>query len=175
MSGGFMPYEVSKSDDCPKSKPWAVINKSTGEVKGCSETEEAAQSHMRALYVHEGDERSAGQWQALYGSTGELGRWAVVIGPWGFAPERDYAGLTYLGEPIDLLRQLYRYRLSLAREGAALDYIAGVLASELHISRSELDALITAGERVNLPSAGWMGLSQACLFGIGTETWQSAR
>lgn len=170
-----MPWSVSKSDQCPESKPWAVTKKG-GEVVGCHDTEEAAQSQMRALYANEPDARCAGQWQALYGDTETSGKWAVVTGPWGFAPERDYAGLTYLGEPIELLRQLYRYRLSRAPSAATLDYVTNVLAGELHISRAELDALVIAGEHMSLPSAGWLGLARAVLFGIGDGTyWPAAR
>jgi len=42
-----MPYEIKKTK---ASKPWCVFNKDTGEKKGCSETEEDAIAHMRALY-----------------------------------------------------------------------------------------------------------------------------
>jgi hypothetical protein len=153
-----------------------VLKKDSSDPLGCHDSEESAQAQMRALYANEPDARSAGQWQALYGSVVQPNVWRVVIGPWGSAPERGFDDLTYLGEPIELLRQLYRYRLSLAHEGATLDYVAGVLASELHISRAELDALIAAGERMTLPSPGWCNFAQSCLFGIGDPTqWTASR
>jgi len=168
-----MPWKVERSDDCPPAKPWAVIKSGSGEIIACHDSEDSAQSQMRALYANEPDARHAGQCQALYGSAESSGRWAVVLVPWGFAPERNYAGLTYLGEPIELLRRLYRYRLSRAPSAATLDYVAGVLVTELHISRAELEALVINGEHMTLPSAGWLGLAQAVMFGIG-DNWQEA-
>lgn len=47
-----MPYEVQKSDECPASEPWAVVNPDTGKVYGCHETEEDAREQQEALYVH---------------------------------------------------------------------------------------------------------------------------
>lgn len=47
-----MPWDVRKSG-CPDSKPYAVIKESTGEVVGCHETRESAESQMRALYANE--------------------------------------------------------------------------------------------------------------------------
>lgn len=162
-----VPWSVSKTDSCPASEPWAVIKDSTGKVVSCHDSEDSAQAHMRALYANEPDSRNAGQSQAFYACTADDGRWAVVLLPWGLAPERDYGGLTYLGEPIELLRKLYRYRLSRAPSTATVDYVAGMLADELHVSRVELEALVGAGEHMILPSAGWLGLAQACLLSDG--------
>lgn len=46
-----MPWDVRKSG-CPESKPYAVVKESTGEVVGCHETRQDAESHMRALYAN---------------------------------------------------------------------------------------------------------------------------
>lgn len=45
-----MPYRIVKSDKCPASKPFAVINTQTGKQHGCHETKESATSQMRLLY-----------------------------------------------------------------------------------------------------------------------------
>lgn len=48
-----MPYKLEKEDD----GRWHVINKTTGEDKGGSDTREEAVSHMRVLYmIEEGKE-----------------------------------------------------------------------------------------------------------------------
>jgi HK97 family phage prohead protease len=49
-----MPWSVSRSDECPSSRPWACIRDSDGTVEGCHSTEEAAQAQQRALYAREG-------------------------------------------------------------------------------------------------------------------------
>ena len=48
-----MPWHIGTSDDCPASKPHAVIKDATDEVEGCHETEEKAQAQMAALYANE--------------------------------------------------------------------------------------------------------------------------
>jgi HK97 family phage prohead protease len=48
-----MPWHVSRSDECPASKPWAVIKDTDDTVEGCHETEDAAKAQMRALYASE--------------------------------------------------------------------------------------------------------------------------
>lgn len=48
-----MPYEVTKSDQCPPSKPYACVKASTGEVMGCHATEADAQQQVAALYANE--------------------------------------------------------------------------------------------------------------------------
>lgn len=51
-----MPYKIVENhESCPAGKPWGVVNKETGELKGCSKTKEKAKDHMAALYVHEED------------------------------------------------------------------------------------------------------------------------
>lgn len=47
-----MPWEVSRSAQCPPDKPWAVL-KENGELVACHATEEEAQAQMRALYASE--------------------------------------------------------------------------------------------------------------------------
>lgn len=48
-----MPWHVARSDQCPASKPFAVIKDGTSEVEGCHESEDAAQRQMAALYASE--------------------------------------------------------------------------------------------------------------------------
>jgi len=43
-----MPYNIRKEGD-----KWCVYNKDTGDKKGCSDSEEKAKGHMRALYAAE--------------------------------------------------------------------------------------------------------------------------
>lgn len=48
-----MPYKIEKDhSECGKGK-YAVVNKGTGEVKGCHMTEAEAKKHMAALYANE--------------------------------------------------------------------------------------------------------------------------
>lgn len=48
-----MPYHAAESKECPKSKPWAAIKTSTGEVMGCHATQESANAQVAALYANE--------------------------------------------------------------------------------------------------------------------------
>jgi HK97 family phage prohead protease len=48
-----MPWHTGKSDQCPASKPWAVIKDSDGTVEGCHATKEAARKQLAALYANE--------------------------------------------------------------------------------------------------------------------------
>jgi HK97 family phage prohead protease len=48
-----MPWHTAKSDQCPASKPWAVIKNSDGTVVGCHETQESANKQVAALYANE--------------------------------------------------------------------------------------------------------------------------
>lgn len=48
-----MPWHVTQSDQCPASKPWAVIKDDDGEIEGCHETESAANAQLRALNAAE--------------------------------------------------------------------------------------------------------------------------
>lgn len=50
-----MPWHVAKSDECPASKPWAVIKDSDGSIEGCHATQDAAEDQMAALYASEED------------------------------------------------------------------------------------------------------------------------
>jgi hypothetical protein len=55
----MMPWHVSKSSECPASKPWAVIKDSNGEVEGCHATKAAANKQLKALYANEGAKKMA--------------------------------------------------------------------------------------------------------------------
>jgi len=46
-----MPYKTMKTDQCPTSNPWGVVNKATGKVVpgGCHATQDEAQKHLGAL------------------------------------------------------------------------------------------------------------------------------
>jgi hypothetical protein len=54
MKGLVMPWNVSKTDRCPASKPWGVMGGSTGDrLAGCHPTEDAAKQQQAALYAQE--------------------------------------------------------------------------------------------------------------------------
>jgi hypothetical protein len=46
-----MPWTVARSDECPASKPWAVIRDSNGVIEGCHASEAAANRQRAALYA----------------------------------------------------------------------------------------------------------------------------
>jgi HK97 family phage prohead protease len=48
-----MPWHAAKSDQCPVSKPWAVIKDSDGTIAGCHATESDADDQVAALYANE--------------------------------------------------------------------------------------------------------------------------
>jgi len=48
-----MPYKIEKSDQCPMSKPWALIKKDDGKLIGCHKTEDSAKQQMAAVYANE--------------------------------------------------------------------------------------------------------------------------
>jgi len=50
-----MPYEIRKNGD-----KFCVYNKTTNALEGCSDTEEQAAAHMRALYAHENEKEAMG-------------------------------------------------------------------------------------------------------------------
>lgn len=47
-----MPWYVTKSKQCPASKPYAVINKDSGKVMGCHENKQAAGKQLAALKIN---------------------------------------------------------------------------------------------------------------------------
>lgn len=53
-----MPWHVAKSDECPTSRPWAVIKDSDGSIEGCHATKEEAEDQMAALYASEENARN---------------------------------------------------------------------------------------------------------------------
>ena len=53
-----MPWHVERSDECPESRPYAVIKDDDGSVEGCHASEAAAEEQMAALYASEADERA---------------------------------------------------------------------------------------------------------------------
>lgn len=48
-----MPWHAAKSEQCPMSRPWAVIKDADGEVEGCHMTEADANDQVAALYASE--------------------------------------------------------------------------------------------------------------------------
>jgi hypothetical protein len=46
-----MPWYVIKSDKCPANKPWALISKTSGDVKGCHATKASARQQQERLYA----------------------------------------------------------------------------------------------------------------------------
>jgi hypothetical protein len=48
-----MPWHIGKSDECPSSKPYAVIKDADNSVAGCHSTREKAEKQLAALYASE--------------------------------------------------------------------------------------------------------------------------
>jgi hypothetical protein len=59
-----MPWRVQRSDRCPTSRPWAVINQRTGAVQGCHASQAAARQQMAALYASEPSASRSGHMQS---------------------------------------------------------------------------------------------------------------
>jgi HK97 family phage prohead protease len=53
-----MPWTVSRSDDCPASRPWAVIKDDDGSIEGCHASEADAQAQLVALNIAESEGRA---------------------------------------------------------------------------------------------------------------------
>ncbi len=51
-----MPWKISKSSNCPKSKPYGVIKEGETSARWCHSTEESAKQQVRALYAQENKE-----------------------------------------------------------------------------------------------------------------------
>lgn len=51
-----MPYDVRKTDKCPSSKPWGVVNKDSGKVHGCHDTKSKAERQRRAILANTDEE-----------------------------------------------------------------------------------------------------------------------
>jgi uncharacterized protein len=52
-----MPWDVTKDDRCPASKPWAVVKSDDGELEGCHPTKDAAEKQQAALYANESSQQ----------------------------------------------------------------------------------------------------------------------
>jgi len=52
-----MPWTIKKSDQCPASRPYAVIKEDDGSVEGCHASEAKAEDQMAALYASEEEQR----------------------------------------------------------------------------------------------------------------------
>lgn len=48
-----MPWHVSRSEECPPNRPFAVIKDSDGSVEACHVTEDDANDQVKALYSAE--------------------------------------------------------------------------------------------------------------------------
>lgn len=48
-----MPWHIGRSNECPASRPFAVIKDSDGEVVGCHSTRQAAIRQLAALNISE--------------------------------------------------------------------------------------------------------------------------
>ena len=53
-----MPWTVSRSDECPASRPWAVIKDDDGSIEGCHASEADAQAQLVALNIAESEGRA---------------------------------------------------------------------------------------------------------------------
>jgi hypothetical protein len=78
-----MPWRIGKSDDCPPSKPYAVIKEDDGSVEGCHETEAAAKKQLAALYASE--RKAMPKITALPIKAEQVGtaKWRVLAIPFG--------------------------------------------------------------------------------------------
>jgi len=50
-----MPWTVIRSDECPASRPWAVIKDDDGSIEGCHASEADAQAQLVALNIAESE------------------------------------------------------------------------------------------------------------------------
>jgi hypothetical protein len=48
-----VPWEIRKTDQCPASRPWGVLNQANGNVEGCHPTKAKARAQQKALYASE--------------------------------------------------------------------------------------------------------------------------
>ena len=78
-----MPWHIGKSEDCPPSKPYAVIKDSDGSVAGCHETESKAKKQLAALYASE--RKAMPQITAMPIKAEQVGtaKWRVLAIPFG--------------------------------------------------------------------------------------------
>ncbi len=53
-----MPWTVSRNDECPASRPWAVIKDDDGSIEGCHASEADAQAQLVALNIAESEGRA---------------------------------------------------------------------------------------------------------------------
>jgi HK97 family phage prohead protease len=51
-----MPYDVRKSSSCPKSRPWALVKRTDGEIMGCHASKAAAERQRAAIEASESKE-----------------------------------------------------------------------------------------------------------------------
>lgn len=73
-----MPWSVRKDDECPPSKPWAVIKDSDNSKVACHETEESAKEQVKALYANEGDMKQSSRIEQFISHYGVKGmKWGV--------------------------------------------------------------------------------------------------
>lgn len=134
-------------------------------IHNCHETKDDAEGQLAALYANEPEARAAGQWQALYGNL--AGRWLVASAQIGAVPPAEIGDLVYLGEPGELINQLYSYRLGHACQGAGMGgvmHARRVLATELDISEPTLTAYVQAGGPMVLSNGGWANMVRAVIY-----------
>lgn len=65
-----MPWFAQPSDECPQEKPWGIFKEDSGELIGCTESEESANQAIRAMYAAEEDQGHQGEMGADI--TGEM-------------------------------------------------------------------------------------------------------
>lgn len=72
-----MPWKVSKSDQCPADKPWAMMRSDTGEKRACHATKEMAMKQMALLYMKQKKGEIAAEQDEFDFSDPEV--WAYVM------------------------------------------------------------------------------------------------
>jgi HK97 family phage prohead protease len=125
-----MPWTVSRSDDCPASRPWAVIKDDDGSIEGCHASEADAQAQLVALNIAESEGRAyesidfkppagvAEEAQRGLDWRREYGRGGTEI---GIARARDLAGRRNVSPETARRMKAYFDRHEVDKEGEGWD------------------------------------------------------
>lgn len=111
-----MPWHIGTSEECPPSKPFAVIKDADDSVAGCHETRESAEAQMAALYASET------KMQPIKAEQVGNAKWRVLAIPfWGpFKGGKDGDG-EYFSPHTDIKAGWFRERPVLWHHGLDAD------------------------------------------------------
>ncbi len=125
-----MPWTVSRNDECPASRPWAVIKDDDGSIEGCHASEADAQAQLVALNIAESEGRAyesidfkppegvAEEAQRGLDWRREYGRGGTEI---GIARARDLAGRRNVSPETARRMKAYFDRHEVDKEGQGWD------------------------------------------------------